>query len=41
MTTELYREVEGSGPPILLVHGNGANTRIGAGAPTTWRPTTG
>jgi pimeloyl-ACP methyl ester carboxylesterase len=28
MTTELYREVEGSGEPILLIHGNGANTRI-------------
>jgi 3-oxoadipate enol-lactonase len=28
MTTELYREVEGSGAAILLVHGNGANTRI-------------
>jgi pimeloyl-ACP methyl ester carboxylesterase len=26
--TELYREVEGSGEPILLIHGNGANTRI-------------
>lgn len=28
MTTDLYREVEGSGPPVLLIHGNGANTRI-------------
>jgi pimeloyl-ACP methyl ester carboxylesterase len=28
MTKELYREVEGSGQPILLIHGNGANTRI-------------
>jgi pimeloyl-ACP methyl ester carboxylesterase len=28
MTTGLYREVEGSGEPILLIHGNGANTRI-------------
>jgi pimeloyl-ACP methyl ester carboxylesterase len=28
MTAELYREVEGSGDPILLIHGNGANTRI-------------
>src|SRR3954469_9013481 len=28
MTTELYREVEGSGEPVLLIHGNGANTRI-------------
>jgi pimeloyl-ACP methyl ester carboxylesterase len=28
MTAELYREVEGSGEPILLIHGNGANTRI-------------
>lgn len=28
MTTGLYREVEGSGDPILLIHGNGANTRI-------------
>ncbi len=27
-TTQLYREVEGSGDPILLIHGNGANTRI-------------
>jgi pimeloyl-ACP methyl ester carboxylesterase len=26
--TELYREVEGSGEPIFLIHGNGANTRI-------------
>jgi pimeloyl-ACP methyl ester carboxylesterase len=24
----LYREVSGSGDPILLIHGNGANTRI-------------
>jgi pimeloyl-ACP methyl ester carboxylesterase len=28
MTSELYREVNGSGEPILLIHGNGANTRI-------------
>jgi 3-oxoadipate enol-lactonase len=28
MTTELYREVSGSGDPILMIHGNGANTRI-------------
>ncbi len=26
--SELYREVSGSGDPILLIHGNGANTRI-------------
>ena len=28
MTTGLYREVDGSGDPILLIHGSGANTRI-------------
>ncbi len=28
MTDRLYREVEGSGDPILLIHGTGANTRI-------------
>lgn len=28
MSPELYREVSGSGDPILLIHGNGANTRI-------------
>ena len=33
MTTELYREVEGTGDPVLLVHGNGANTRIWGRSP--------
>ena len=28
MNGALYREVHGSGEPILLIHGNGANTRI-------------
>jgi pimeloyl-ACP methyl ester carboxylesterase len=28
MSAELYREVDGSGAPLLLIHGNGANTRI-------------
>jgi pimeloyl-ACP methyl ester carboxylesterase len=26
--SDLYREVSGSGEPLLLIHGNGANTRI-------------
>ena len=28
MSTVLHREVVGSGPPVLLIHGTGANTRI-------------
>jgi pimeloyl-ACP methyl ester carboxylesterase len=28
----LYREERGSGDPILLIHGNGANTRIWGGS---------
>lgn len=38
---ELYREVSGSGEPILLIHGNGANTRIWVDPPTTSPPPTG
>jgi pimeloyl-ACP methyl ester carboxylesterase len=28
VSAQLYREVSGSRDPILLIHGNGANTRI-------------